>query len=366
MSHTVVKAQAIATGPRKGEEKPVRLLPIPLSATPAEIQALIDRHHNVYFGPGNYGIGNLRLEKGQKGLIWGAGRLTTTLTGSITISGSRELVLGNFNLSHTAAKGAAVIEVVGKAAADLTLLNTLVSAGNGGVGIRVKAPGRFTIQGCNPKWSDIGISIEHPAAAVYVFGGNLQYNRLHIQQVQGHLDARAFGMQGVRGEADIVIRSPSPGGYHVLEGIRTEGNNSANAIEALLNVPQTNEKVNVMLRANTLGNMVRYANYGANGNLILLENANLPGPEDKSSVGVTTEERAKANIISLGNKYGLSYDEAQGPFLVGKRTTVRSIGDLWMLPNKTDYTKPFNEPITTAAMSRAGKTVSSNSSFLAP
>lgn len=359
--------QSLPTGPRTAQGKPVRLTPVPLDASPAEIQALLDKQHNVYFKPGTYNIGTLRLNSWRHGLLWGAGRLTTNLNGSIVITGSRNITLGNFNLTNNSVtKGSAVLDVVGKNETGLSLLNTLVSASKEGTAIRLQAPGEFIIQGCNPKWSDVGISIEHSKAVVHVFGGNLQYNRIHIMQVQGHLDARAFGMQGNKGDADIVIQSPSPHGYHLIEGIRSEGNNGANGREMLLKVPPTNAAVNVALRANTLGSMLQYADYNANGTLLLAQNVNYPGPEDKRSVGITVGSTGATRVLSYGNKYGLSYDEAPGPFTISPTTTVLSLGDLWMLPNKTDYSKPFNEPITKEGLLKAGKVAPPQISFPTP
>ncbi|TXK51290.1 hypothetical protein FVR03_03515 [Pontibacter qinzhouensis] len=357
-------AQPLSTGPRKEQGKPVRLTPVPLNASPAEIQKLLDRHRNVYFRPGTYNIGTLHIKDWQRGLIWGAGRLTTTLKGNIIISGSRQVTIGNFSIiNNSIGEGNAVIDVVGNKEGKVTLLNALVT-GKDGIAIRLKAPGKTIVQGCNPKSSDIGISIEHPKAIAHVFGGNIQYNRVHIQQVQGHLDARAFGMQVNKGDADIILQSPSPVGYHLIEGIRSEGNNGAKTQEKLLHVPLTKAAVNVVLRANTLGSMLQYADYNANGTLILLENVNYPGKGDNSSVGIVTGSRGAAKVLSYGNKYGLSYDEAPGPFVISSTTTVQSMGDLWMLPNKTDYKKPFNEPITKSAMQKAGKAVPSKVSFL--
>ncbi|HEV7330112.1 MAG TPA: glycosyl hydrolase family 28-related protein [Flavisolibacter sp.] len=365
LAGTVAMAQSPPTGPRKEQGKPVRLTPVPLNATPAEIQSLLDRYHNLYFGPGTYHIGTLRITNRQRSLIWGAGRLTTQLSGSIHINGSRDITLGNFSLiNNSTPKGSAVMDVAGKKENKITFLNILVSGAKDGIAIRLGAGGEYTIQGCNPKGSDIGISITHSKAMVNVFGGNLQYNRVHIQQAEGHLDARAFGMQGAKGDADIVIRSPSPAGYHLIEGLRSEGSNGTNPGEVLLQVPPTQAAVNVVLRANTLGSMVHYADYNANGKLILLENVNYPGEDDKSSVGVKTGSRGKAVVLSYGNKYALSYDAAPGPFVVSPTTTVKSMGDLWMLPNKTDYKKSFNEPITGAALERAGKAWPKNISFL--
>lgn len=326
---------------------------------------MLNRKQNLYFKPGTYTIGNLQINGWQSGLIWGAGRITTQLNGTITISGSSNVTIGNFNIiNNNTAKEAAVLDVTGNRNSRLTFLNILASAGKDGAAMRLQAPGEFQLQGCNLKSSDVGLRIEHPQAIATVFGGNLQYNRIHIEQRQGHLEGRAFGMQGAKGDADIVIQSPSPRGYHLIEGVRSEGNNNAGPNEMLLKVPQTGAAVNVALRANTLGSMVRYADYNANGTLLLLENVNYPGAEDKSSVGVTVNSAGASRVISFGNKYGLSYDAAPGPFVMGANTTVQSMGDLWMLRNTTDYSKPFNEPITKAAMQAAGKAVPRNLFFL--
>lgn len=350
------KAQP-APGPFTTQSNPVRLTPVPLTATAAEIQSLFNRNHTLYFLPGTYTIGKLQIDGWKKGLIWGAGRLTTVLKGTISIREAKGLTMGNFNLvNDSTPRGSAAIDVWGKGSS-ITFLDALISAGKDGIALRLGAPGTFQVQGCNLKASDVGLSIDHPQARVNLFGGNLQYNRIHIQQWQGHLEGRAFGMQGNRGNADIVIHSPSPLGCHLVEGTRSEGNNNRGPGEVLLSVPQTRAAVNIALRANTLGSMVHYADYNANGTLLLLENANYPGPEDKSSVGVSGQSPGPARILSFGNKYGLSYDDAPGPFVVKATTRVQSTGDLWMLPNTTDYAKPFNEPITKEAMQAAGKTL---------
>ncbi len=360
-----VSAQSLSTGPRKEQGKPVRLTPVPLKASPAEIQALLERHHNLYFGPGVYNIGTLHIKKWQSGLIWGAGRITTLLNGNIIISGSTNVTIGNFNLnSNNTAKGSSVMEVIGNSRSNITFLDALVSGNKDGIALSVRAPGEFIVQGCNFTSNDIGVHIEHPRAIVNVFGGNLQSNRIHIQQVQGHLDARAFGMQVNKGDADIIIQSPSPLGHHLIEGLRSEGNNGTGDNERLLKVPQTTAAVNVVMRANALGSMTQYANYNANGTLWLLENVNYPGPNDKSSVGVVVNSGVTARVMSFGNKYGLSYDAAPGPFVIGSSATVQSMGDIWMLSNQSDYSKPFNEPITKESMQKAGKAVPRGVSFL--
>lgn len=352
-------------GPRTTKDKAVRLTPVPINASPAEIQALLEKNKNVYFKPGTYNIGTLRINNWRDGLIWGAGRLTTTLQGNIIINNIRNLTIGNFNLiNNGTAKGQSVIDLAGESVSRITFMNALVSGGNDGIALRLKAPGQFMVQGCYFNGNDVGLSIEHPRAIAHVFGGNMQSNGIHIQQIRGHLDARAFGMQISRSGADIVVHSPSPTGYHLLEGIRTEGSEGANSNEVMLRVPQTPAPVNIALRANTMGSMTHYADYGAAGTLLLLENANYPGPDDKNSVGVMVHSNHPARVISLGNQYGLSYDSAQGPFIVGPKTTVQSMGDLWMLPNQTDYYKPFNEPITEQSLVAAGKILPKGASFL--
>src|SRR5215218_5629398 len=108
------KAQTLPPGPRTAQGKAVRLTPVPLTATPAEIQALLARNHYLYFKPGSYNIGNLRIDNWQSGLIWGAGRITTQLNGSITISGSKDVTIGNFNIiNNKTASDSAVLDVAG-------------------------------------------------------------------------------------------------------------------------------------------------------------------------------------------------------------------------------------------------------------
>ncbi len=298
-------------------------------------------------------------------MIWGAGRLTTNLNGRIIVSGSKRMTIGNVSINNTTTeKGTTVIEVTERYLSNVTFLNALITSNKNAIGIRLRGPGSFLIQGCSFTNNDIGLSLEDNRASANVFGGNMQSNRIHIQQVKGHLDARAFGVQMNQGDADIAIQSPSPLGYHLIEGVRSEGSNGTNAEEVLVKVPQTPKAVNVVLRANSLGSMARYADYGANGTLLLLENVNYLGEDDKSSVGVTVTSKGAAKLLSIGNRYGLSYDLAPGPFVISPTTTVQSVGDLWMLPNQNDYSKSFNEPITKERMKAAGKPVPRGLSFL--
>ncbi|HET7897369.1 MAG TPA: glycosyl hydrolase family 28-related protein, partial [Flavisolibacter sp.] len=351
-------------GPRTAQGKPVRLLPVPLTATPAEIQALLKKNHYLYFKPGSYNIGQLEIKNWNEGVIWGAGRLTTNLNGSIIVSGSTNTTIGNVSIiNNKTPKGEALISVSGSRKSQLNLMSMLASAGKDGIAIRLQSPGQFIIQGCQLTGNDIGLSIEHTKAEAVVFGGNMQANRVHMQQRQGHLAARALGLQMTKGDADIVLHTPSPLGYHLIEGLRSEGNNSANENEVLVQVPPTTAAVNVALRANGLGSMAHYADYNANGTLLLQENVNYPGAEDRQSIGVTVHSSGAAKVISIGNKYGLSYDAAPGPFAVSNHTAVQSIGDLWMLPNTTDYSKHFNEPITREAMQAAKKALPGGVSF---
>lgn len=365
MALPALYAQTLATGPRPKQGVPVRLTPVPLTATPAEIQALFNRNHYLYFKPGTYNIGKLQLTNWKDGLIWAAGRLTTVLNGSLVINGSNNLTVGNFSIAdNNTPKGAAVITVTGNRKNQVNLMNILASSGKDGIAIELEAAGQFIVQGCQLTGNNVGLSVAHSQAEVSVFGGNMQSNRIHLQQLQGHLSVRAIGLQVNKGDADIVIHTPSPLGYHLIEGLRTEGNNSANQNEVLLKVPPTTAAVNVALRANALGSMAHYADYNAGGTLLMVENVNYPGAEDKQSIGVTVQSSGAPTVISIGNKYGLSYDAAPGPFVVSSAGKVYSIGDLWMLPNTTDYSKNFNEPITKEAMQAARKTIPPGVSFV--
>src|SRR5690242_147504 len=115
-----------AVGPRKTTEKAVRLIPVPLNASPAELQSFLEKNRNVYFKPGTYNIGTLHISHWREGLIWGAGRLTTTLRGNIIFDDSRNVTIGNFNLINSGtAKGQSAIDVVGNSVNEIVFLNAL-------------------------------------------------------------------------------------------------------------------------------------------------------------------------------------------------------------------------------------------------
>ncbi|MEJ7766432.1 MAG: glycosyl hydrolase family 28-related protein [Chitinophagaceae bacterium] len=350
----------------------VRLVAIRAGLTSQEIQTILNTERNVYFGPGTHMLGTLQISNRNQGIIWGAGRMTTTLVGRIVISGST-ITLGNLTFKNPdLVAGQALIDITGPTS-NISVVNVAAYAGtlfypdginvalkNGGTAIRMRAPGDLTIQGTHFGASDLGLSIENALAHVTVLGGNFQANRLHILEMQGQMEVRAFGAQMAFGGADIEIRSASASGFHVIEGVRSEGNNNARLPEhTFLRVPLTSQAVNVAIRSTSLMGFNRYAEYNANGTLALIANANYP--QNTQVASITANGSAK--IISYGTHFGYSYDV--GPFQLGPQVSMVSTGDLWHLLNKDDYSRPFTEPLSVAAFQAAGKTVPAGLTFTA-
>lgn len=185
----------------------VRLVAIRAGLTPQEIQSILNTERNVYFGPGTHMLGTLQISNRNQGIIWGAGRMTTTLTGRIVISGCT-ITLGNLTFQNPdLVAGQALIDITGTTS-NISVVNVAAYAGtlfypdginvalkNGGIAIRMRAPGDLTIQGTHFGGSDLGLSVENALAHVTVLGGNFQANRLHILKLQGQMEVRAFGTQ---------------------------------------------------------------------------------------------------------------------------------------------------------------------------
>jgi hypothetical protein len=183
---------------------------------------------------------------------------------------------------------------------------------------------------------------------------------LYILQLLGQLEVRAFGAQMAFGGTDIEIRTASSSGYHLIEGVRSEGEGIATvARHTFLRVPFTVLPVNVAIRSSSLIGFNRYADYNANGTLVLVANANY----SKNAQLPCITASGAAKIISCGTHFGNSYEVA--PFELGPLVSMVSTGDLWHLLNEDDYTRHFTEPISVAAFQNAGKTVPSGLSFTA-
>ncbi|MBE7171706.1 MAG: hypothetical protein INR73_14040 [Williamsia sp.] len=349
----------------------VKLVAIKAGLTPQEIQTILNTERNVYFGPGTHMIGTLQISNRNQGIIWGSGRMSTVLVGRIVISGS-VITFGNLTFQNPdLTAGQAMIDITGTSS-NISVVNLAAYAGtlyypdgvnvalrNGGTALRMKAPGDLTIQGSHFGGSDVGLSVENALAHVTVLGGNFQADRLHILQVQGQVEVRAFGAQLAFGGADIEIRSPSTAGFHVIEGVRSEGNNTNLSQHTFLRVPLTTLAVNVAIRSTSLLGFNRYADYYANGTLALIADANFP--QNTQVPSITANGLAK--IISYGTHFGNLVDV--GPFQLGPLVTMVSTGDLWQLPNQDDFSKHFTEPLSAAAFQAAGKPVPPGLSFTA-
>lgn len=348
-----------------------RLVAIRAGSTAQEIQTILSTERNVYFAPGTYTIGTLVISNRNQGVIWGAGRMSTTLVGRIVISGS-SITLGNLTIQNPdLVAGQTMIDITG-ATSNISVVNVAAYAGtlfypdgvnvalkNGGTAIRMGAPGDLTIQGTHFGSSDLGLSVENGLAHVTVLGGNFQADRLHVLQTLGQLEVRAFGAQLAFGGADIEIRGPSSAGFHVIEGVRSEGNNINLSVHTFLRVPLTGQAVNVAIRSTSLIGFNRYADYNANGTLALIADANYPQNTQVPSVTAS----GSAKIISYGTHFGNSYEV--GPFQLGPQVSMVSTGDLWHLPNQDNFSEHFTEPLSTAAFQAAGKTVPPGLSFTA-
>lgn len=134
----------------------------------------------------------------------------------------------------------------------------------------INGPGTFVFQRSTSRMMSFvqaGISIDHPQAAVYcISSGGLNASGLPkfdspdiywIWCKRGHLETYGTFPSGfTRGRADIRIDSPSFKGAHILAYNRCEGTKALYgpsgkyARDTLLYVPKSDQKVNVVLKAN--------------------------------------------------------------------------------------------------------------------
>lgn len=197
--------------------------------------------------------------------------------------------------------------------------------------IEINGPGKWVIQGSHfdgiytepagKNWVDNGILLNNDGASVFVVGGNFgHFDNAHIEQKKGHLEVYSASLQDHSGgstKADIIIRSasPHPSHAHIIAGVRSEGNRSANTFGSkLLYVPtppltatEDEAAVNVVLKSSHLQPPVRFAactetfapdvlaDYNASGSLWLLGNQG----NKNSSYLVTGNSAGK--IYSAGN-----------------------------------------------------------------
>ena len=143
---------------------------------------------------------------------------------------------------------------------DCDVENNLVFAG----------PGSYRAQNCQlggGGYVRSAITIDHPNADVFVFGGDISNgpnpraagnddDYYHIWQKHGRLRIYTTTVEGGLGHADFRIETRSALGPHVIGNVRSEGVNGAlagtGAISRLLYVPSTGDLVDVVVK-NSVG-----------------------------------------------------------------------------------------------------------------
>jgi hypothetical protein len=353
-------------------ETPVRVVS---AAKYKTIDEALARERYLYIPPGFHKIDKpIDIRGWRGGLIFGAGRLTTTLvpTGKepvLRFVDCRNVLIANLSIDPGPGpkEGEPMVELAGSEPLALTFAGVTIggglklvkgkqkSTGEGGrVGLHVAAPGKIYLQGCHFTTCTIGLQIANAGAAVTVLGGNFQSEQIHIRQTQGWLQARSIGFQRALADADIEIHSAYPGRPHLMEGCRSEG------LDTFLRVPNTKAAINVVLKANSLS-LRRVASYGGCGTLVVCGNNQNPviakvGIEAPASSG-------PCQIDSYGNYYGNGAD-AQNTFVLGPKVRASSIGDLWKAPAPEPKGKQhYNRVIDAAAYKEARRNVPAGLTF---
>src|SRR5262245_8540532 len=331
------------------------------------LEQAIANERYLFIPAGMYDLSRPLSVKGWRGgVIMGAGRFTTILNaqssgGVFKIEDSQDVYIGN--LSTTApgiSQGVAGLETVGPATSSLFLFSMTNEGAHmgesaiqpGPTALSFGAPGVTKIQGLHVSGSGIGVSVENTGADISIMGGNYQSNRTHVRQVAGHLEIRSTGFQIAHGGADIEIQSPSPKAPHLIEGVRSEGP------DLLLRVPETTQKVDVLVRGVSLAGAKRMVQYHATGLLGMVAN-NFWIFTDNGQ-GPMIETSKAAAVRTLGNILGTSF-LARAPFVLGGGAQAISTGDLWWAGDDN-----ANLILKNQSFSDAGKGIPQDVSFTSP
>jgi hypothetical protein len=174
----------------------------------------------------------------------------------------------------------------------LKLNDVFVDSGS----LDLSGPGTFRIQACsfnNRGETSSPLIINHSGADVLVVGGNMKSGKAHkphfmnddiynIWQKRGRLRVYGTGVQHSLGRADFRIDSGSELGEHVISFVRSEGTNdyiTQDWASTLLYVPESADKVNVVLSANAgqwpknTRHINRLIDYNAAGRVWLIGNS---------------------------------------------------------------------------------------------
>jgi len=205
-------------------------------------------------------------------------------------------------------------------------------------GLAFLGPGRIQIQNCPMRPGGMvrnAILVDHPDALVDILGGDISNGgdaprvpteeAYHVRSKRGRLRIYSMSVEATIGPADFRIDSASRHGPHVLTAVRSEGNNGGNKGSyryEMLQVPDTDEKVDLILKSNIGAwgsggyGKALFLGYNARGTVWMLGNN-----VQKGAAHLAEGIAPGATLVAIGN---FVYDDVDPLPVAGARTISRS------------------------------------------
>lgn len=320
---------------------------------------LIEKHEFIYLKPGVYRIDNpVIIERNRPLYLHGGSRIDTIITPKnpdLPLFVTKEASLVNLAGLHIV--GAEVVDYrnfsfVNRKPLQFEMQDCFI---DGGV-IDVQGPGSYRLQATYVNGrgrSTASIVIDDPAADFLAVGGNMKSgggepvrvagnDLFNLWQKNGRVRIYGAGVQQSAGKADFRFDTASGAGPHVLAYVRSEGTNGYRSGElgsALLYVPPSDEKVDVLMMANSgqwpedsrSGNY--FINYNAAGVVWMIGNSS---PRGANHLAVGNAQGAV--IVAMGNRIFSGMDD---PFPI-QAATRYNLGNTFSHEMDTqDKTLPY-------------------------
>ena len=284
----------------------------------------IGKERFIWLPPGTYTVNNpLSISRETALLIHGGDRTNTRIVGTdpkrplFVIEKAPLVGLASVLLRPSASESAADARVLVASNLEPTTLEIQDCRINTGA-LELRGPGSYRIQGTlfRPHgWLQNPILVDHPDASFVMVGGDISNlsakpqiptrEAYHVRVRRGRVRIYGTSFEAALGPADVRIDSASAHGAHVFTAVRSEGNNGSNRgayRSALVQVPASDEKIDIVLKSNIgawgaggYGNG-RLLEYNGAGTLWLLGNN-----VQKGARALVEGTAPKARIVAIGN-----------------------------------------------------------------
>lgn len=324
-----------------------------------DVEQTIASNRYVYLKPGVYVLDNpVVINRSQPLFITGAGRMQTILKPRnparplFIVERAPLINFAGIHFRGAPVPGFQMILFKNTTPVRFEMQDCFLGQGM----LDMKGPGSYRLQGTFVANRGMNLSplvVDNPLADFLVVGGNMVSGgsrkpavtgRLifDVWQKQGRVRIYGTGIQHSAGVADFRIDTASTLGPDVIAYVRSEGANGPHASRlpsALLYVPPSSQKVNVLLTANA-GMWPRdrraintFVNYNAAGTVWLIGNSS-PYSVDHMVLG----NAPAATIVALGNRI---FSGSHDPFPTVARTRF-DIGNTYSYEASTGDDTPPN------------------------